>query len=608
MRLRRIELRNFRCFESLDLDLDQTTVIVGANDTGKSTVLDAIRWLAAPWEMAADALGRRTPGDPSEEGTEAYIVGWLDELPGDIAQHLGLAAPAGVLRLARTSSRLSDLFYLTDEAGLQALCAALDLESCREYYGVDQPDEVLAMMKALGEVREVDDWVWVSTEIWEFASSGLGGLEMLDASGITAISLGRASDTRWNARSVVDAMLRQRLGAVEDRREHHWPLELTGAEQDLAAALTKIDESLDTLTAALSDAHSERLDPGSGFTEIRWHTTVRGSDLRDVIQRNLTAKVVDHGSEVALDVLGPGANRTLAIAALGLFRDPEWWGLPGSGRSQLTLLLIEEPETGLHAAAQRALARSLAQWATFGLQLVVVTHAPAFVNAAAPGGIRIARKDPDPDGGTRYRRYVVRAEGLEDVRESLGLQPADVLLCRRFVVVEGESDRLVLDAWARRMGIDLRAVGVQLVPSGGYAMAEQVARFLNLAYEGAEFMVVLDNGSDSGRTALEIEGRFGGRVHAEVLSRTEIEGYFRADALVGWLRLHGVTDDQPALERAVAEMAAVPSRRRGLGALAQRFLARPFDKVRDGLTIANLTAERDLDPEICALLTRIAAE
>jgi predicted ATP-binding protein involved in virulence len=36
----RLSLRDFRCFEALDLDLDPTTVLVGANDTGKSAILD----------------------------------------------------------------------------------------------------------------------------------------------------------------------------------------------------------------------------------------------------------------------------------------------------------------------------------------------------------------------------------------------------------------------------------------------------------------------------------------------------------------------------------------------------------------------------------------
>jgi len=44
MKLKTLEIKNFRCFESLSMDLDeQLTVLVAKNGQGKSTVLDAIR-------------------------------------------------------------------------------------------------------------------------------------------------------------------------------------------------------------------------------------------------------------------------------------------------------------------------------------------------------------------------------------------------------------------------------------------------------------------------------------------------------------------------------------------------------------------------------------
>ena len=43
MRLKTVTLKNFRCFESLTLDLHpRLTVIVGENGTGKTAVLDGI--------------------------------------------------------------------------------------------------------------------------------------------------------------------------------------------------------------------------------------------------------------------------------------------------------------------------------------------------------------------------------------------------------------------------------------------------------------------------------------------------------------------------------------------------------------------------------------
>ena len=49
------------------------------------------------------------------------------------------------------------------------------------------------------------------------------------------------------------------------------------------------------------------------------------------------------------------------------------------------MLLVEEPEVGLHPAAQREVVRALRDWATHGLQLVLVTHSPAFAREPVCG-------------------------------------------------------------------------------------------------------------------------------------------------------------------------------------------------------------------------------
>ena len=43
MRLTNLAIRNFRCIRELSLDLHETTVLIGENNTGKTAVLEAIR-------------------------------------------------------------------------------------------------------------------------------------------------------------------------------------------------------------------------------------------------------------------------------------------------------------------------------------------------------------------------------------------------------------------------------------------------------------------------------------------------------------------------------------------------------------------------------------
>jgi predicted ATPase len=44
MRIARAHIVNFRCLSDLKLEFDDVTVLVGANSTGKSTALHALRW------------------------------------------------------------------------------------------------------------------------------------------------------------------------------------------------------------------------------------------------------------------------------------------------------------------------------------------------------------------------------------------------------------------------------------------------------------------------------------------------------------------------------------------------------------------------------------
>lgn len=62
MKLKKLEITNFRCFESLSIDLDeQLTVLVAKNGQGKSSVLDAIR--IGLWSFVSGFDLARNPGN-----------------------------------------------------------------------------------------------------------------------------------------------------------------------------------------------------------------------------------------------------------------------------------------------------------------------------------------------------------------------------------------------------------------------------------------------------------------------------------------------------------------------------------------------------------------
>jgi energy-coupling factor transporter ATP-binding protein EcfA2 len=603
MRLSSIELRNYRCFDHLEVELDETTVIVGANDTGKSTLLEAIHGLLDRYQIDWDEVAR-------EPKLPVQIIGRFVDLPVEESESLDPFISDGRLAIGLTSdSEGRDPWLIVTPSQADRISELLDQESRNEALaaGTVPPGFEHGLTRKGPNGAEVWYWWW----IWEFGSEGSWRIldDWLEAT-MRPIRLGTSAETGWDPLAVLEPILRRHLEGDLD--------------PELAEALELAEDRYFDLLTRVSRAHSRVLATTSPYRWIRWHGIIGRSDIEGNLVGSLSAdpngppeirkadglpSLRDRRYQAMLSILrartttlsdlGPGTQRSVALAALKLYQDPDLWPLGGSAA-----LLVEEPESGLHPAAQRDAASLLAGLATHGLQVIVVTHSPTFINAVPPTGIRLARRVTDDDGESS--RTVVRPAGLLDVREALGIHPADILLARRFAIVEGRSDCLVLDAWARRLAVDLRTAQVQLVPSNGYSSAARVSQFMALAYEGAEFVVILDEGAKALETRLEIEAMGRSDVSVVVLSKTKIEGFFRPGPVAGWLRVNGALDEDLDNFVSVALDQEKGGRVSALHRLTHKYLGRAYDKVTDGLAIASLTPESEVSPEIVELVMRLS--
>ena len=142
MRLTNLTIRNFRCIRELSLDLDQTTVLIGENNTGKTAVLDAVRIclerLRGRGRRTFDEYDYRlassdaspTDADPIEirlSFVESEAEPWADE----VGQALAEVAPFGADDRRRVTLRVSSQFdssandFTTDWSFLDAEGEAL---------------------------------------------------------------------------------------------------------------------------------------------------------------------------------------------------------------------------------------------------------------------------------------------------------------------------------------------------------------------------------------------------------------------------------------------------------------------------------------------------
>lgn len=213
-----------------------------------------------------------------------------------------------------------------------------------------------------------------------------------------------------------------------------------------------------------------------------------------------------------LKELGTGVEQLLMTIVVGLTQD-----VPCT-------LVIEEPETNLHPAAQRAVLGLLREWSKDRL-IVVATHSPVMLDRAGDEHVwHVARKNGDS---------ILRSMDSEptEVFTELGVRLSDVLSADRLLLVEGPSDEELLAAWFPDI---LRQPRLAVIGAGGGDTARHaslLARWIKASDRiGHRQVLFMRDRDELPEDALE-KLASSGTVY--VLGRREIENYLlSAEAII----------------------------------------------------------------------------
>ena len=230
--------------------------------------------------------------------------------------------------------------------------------------------------------------------------------------------------------------------------------------------------------------------------------------------------------------LGTGQEQVLAFAFAHAYAKAFYGGI---------VLVVEEPEAHLHPLAKRWLARKIQQMAKDGLQVVLTTHSPYFVDVLNLPGIVLVRKE---DNATFIKQ--ISAQELASYCIEHGAPPERVeegnilpfyaanstpdilagLFAKKVVLVEGQTEQLALPIYLRRVGLDTDREGIAIIPVMGKGNLARWWRFFT-AYDIPTY-VIFDNDEKNDKEATR-------RIDA---LRTlgvpieQVEGYITADEWV----------------------------------------------------------------------------
>jgi predicted ATPase len=166
------------------------------------------------------------------------------------------------------------------------------------------------------------------------------------------------------------------------------------------------------------------------------------------------------------------------------------------------VLLIEEPELYLRPQAQRYLYRLLREFALAGNQVIYSTHAPAFLNVARLDELVFVEREPGQGTRTLQHEPVTPEEDFRLLTE-FDAERSELFLARAALLVEGQTEKLVLPFVFRALGHDADREAISIVECGGKSGIPFFARICRTV--GVPSVAVHDRDAPRGRAPIQAE-------------------------------------------------------------------------------------------------------
>ena len=519
--IRTVRIQNFRCLEDVEVIFSEVTSFIGPNGAGKSTVLRSLDWFfngdKGSGLTVEDVFAGAGPSAPISVSVT------FDRLTDSDRQALGVKyAPAGAATFTATRTWAAGEDKTSGVGGVFPPFEAIRLETSkterRKAYAAlaeSQPDLELPPCRTGDEV-DIAMLEWETNHPAQLTASDLPSNHFFGFNGKNVLSgifdfVFVSADLRAGEQSIEGR--KTVLGRILERTLQRQALD--DAYEALAEEFGQRQESInaDHLDEQLLDLGSALSAEVGAFTAGK---TVRLTGLAPELKPTSPAirmAIVDALSETSIERQGHGFQRALLIGALKLLAERR----EGDNTGSIITLAIEEPELFQHPTQARVFAnvlRSLASDEQAGIQVAYATHSPYFINASYFDQVRrVTRQSTSGAVG----RVVIKGASLADVKADLaGYVSTDALMARwdqvctanlaeaffsdAVVLVEGSTDRAIIDGAARRIGpVPLEHHGIAVAEAN--SKSNLFVPHAILKRLGIPSLVVFDNDLKSGARA-----------------------------------------------------------------------------------------------------------
>jgi predicted ATP-dependent endonuclease of OLD family len=482
----KLKLNNFKRFSSLEIELDQPlTVLVGRNNSGKSTILEAIR--VAFEDLRSDFYLNKKLG---KTGTaESILTCMLSEDEWDNAIKLVRDQFPEDVDRGEVIALLGDT-----PIEIRKLIQYVNGNITNNYREVKLFSE-----KILSQINPR------AHQAIRSAVHNLRGQNLAIFAGMMYLSAERVMDSQENfvpfnnlaQHSERHRLVRNNLYFLKKQRQEKY--------EEIIKKITRIFPDIQNIEAILNEF--------TGRIDLDLQEGSYKSDIGE---------------------LGSGTKALVMIMGRILS--------PGT-----TIALLDEPDVNMHSGLVQELARALEE-VSKETQIIISSHHEAFVNRIDRSNIiHVKRKDVLESTASLLTDRQQITEILEDIGIPLSnYSVAEAITSKVIVIGEGDSDWTYLTSLARKAEKyeELMSVAPVYHALGGKGRTVD-AKLLDRIYNSpAPFVFIRDRDETKAKRMADIETKLGrNRVH--FLTRREIENYcLDYEAILQLLKDKSVTKSQ----------------------------------------------------------------
>lgn len=461
MKLRYLQIENFRGLKSLELEFSDTTVLIGENNTGKTAVLDAIKFalreVRSRKGCAFDAYDFHLPNASAEPS----------------------AAPPIRLRLTFKEDQPGKWGDELTKRMLHAKILQVDEDEC-----------CVVILEVTGKFDPVTNDF---TQDWHFLN--------LEGEPLSNLAESALSQFQNEVSYYYLAALRDATRQFDAKGAFWRPFlkesELTPEKRaKIQRVLAKINKfivashnSFSQVTSYLEDVH--RVIPLAATDDVVSIDAVPDR-LFDLLAKAQVSLSTGTGAKVPVGRHGEGTQSLSVLMLFSAFLQTWPHGSP--------IIALEEPEAHLHPSAVRSLWHLIEE---IPGQKIISTHSGDLLAEVPPEAVTRLHSKAGKIIASRVMDAALSPDEQRKFNFHIRQSRGELLFSRCWILGEGETEATLLPAVARHLNLDLERAGIRCVTYQTGISLETCLKVANAL--GIAWVMLADNdqqGADDRQKAL----------------------------------------------------------------------------------------------------------